>query len=65
MMNQTTERLKQIKANCKRGRMTFVDMNWLYNEVELLVAMVALQKHNLENANKRIKELESDGRKNR
>jgi hypothetical protein len=64
-MNETTKRLKQIKANCKRGRMSFEDMDWLIGELELLDAMTTLQSHVIESANKRIKELESDGRKDR
>jgi hypothetical protein len=59
------ERLTYIKIDYMRGRMSLSDMEWLIKEVELLGAMVALQDHSLENANKRIKELESDGRKNR
>jgi hypothetical protein len=59
------ERLTHIKIDYMRGRMSLSDMEWLIKEVELLSATVALQDHSLENANERIKELESDGRKNR
>jgi O-phosphoseryl-tRNA(Cys) synthetase len=60
-----SERLKQIKADYKRGRMSFENMEWLISEVDVLDAMTTLQGHVIEKANARIKELESDGRKDR